>query len=148
MLTLRHFAKVCRERQNSQKTATAPPSHHVSTNTIQVQPQESNRHNQVQLYNMSDNKTEPVPTITVETSTSTGTKNVDVAIARFRCGYICSRAPGRKPGGLWVLESGFGVGIFSLSHPVYLFRLLFLGSPWLRVSTLYKLSLLCIPSSA
>ena len=61
--------------------------------------------------------------------------------------WLPSVAPSRKPGSLWVEGRALELDFFF--DPSHLFvRLLFIGSPWLWVSTSYRYSLLCTPSSA
>ena len=75
---LGHFARVCRGRQIQPRDDTITSVRQLSTNTIRVQSQPDNTTQQLQLYNMSDSKTEPAPTIMVSISLSTGTRNIKV----------------------------------------------------------------------
>ena len=75
-----HFARVCRGRQIQPRDDTTTSVWQPSTNTIRVQSQPDNMTQQLQLYNMSDSKTEPAPTIMVSISSSTGTKNIKVLL--------------------------------------------------------------------
>ena len=68
-----HFAKVCRGKSLRQ-TASNTPSQ-ASANTIRVQHQLDNH---IQLYNVTEEKSEAAPTIRVNISSSSGTKQVEV----------------------------------------------------------------------
>ena len=65
-------------RQIQPRDDTTTSVRQPSTNAIRVQSQPDNMMWQLQLYNMSDHKTEPVPTIMVSISSSTGTRNIKV----------------------------------------------------------------------
>ena len=72
------FERVCRGRQIQPRDETTTSVRQPSTNTIRVQSQPDNR--QLQLYNMSDHKTEPAPTIMVSESSSTGTRYINLKV--------------------------------------------------------------------
>ena len=68
-----HFAKVCRGKSLRQ-TASNTPSQ-ASANAIWVQHQLDNH---IQLYNVTEDKSEAAPTIRINISSSSGTKQVEV----------------------------------------------------------------------